>query len=93
MDGRMKRKNRRTFWFTLGLSLFLFLTGAGFLTVDYQGRKLSFGDSTPPLYVDRLSDGRAELELKAFGVEKSWDVTKIDEFVDFLCDFGCIPHT
>lgn len=88
----MKRKNRRAFWFTLGVSLFVFLTAAGFLTVDYQGRKMSFGDSTPPLHVDKSADGRAELEIKAFGVEKTWDITKIDEIFDFLCDFGCIPH-
>lgn len=89
----MKKKSRRAFWLSLGVSLFLFLTAAGLFMVDYQGRKLSFGDNTPPMRVDRHPDGGAELEIKAFGMEKSVDITEIDEFFHFLCDFGCIPHS
>lgn len=88
----MDKKNRRIFWLSMGFSLFVLLTLTGFVAVDYQGRRLSFGDSTPPVHVDRLENGEARLEIKAFGMEKSWDFTKVDEFFDFLCEFGCIPH-
>ena len=88
----MEKKKRKPFWFALGLSLFLFLTAAGFVAVDYQGRKMSFGDSQPPFHVEETADGRAELEIKVFGMEKTMDVTKIDEIWHFVCDFSCIPY-
>ncbi|RKJ39974.1 hypothetical protein D7X94_10125 [Acutalibacter sp. 1XD8-33] len=85
------KRDRRPFWLGFGLGLFVFLTGAGFLAVDYQGRKLSFGDSDPLAKVDRLGP-HTELTVKAFGREKSWDITRLDKAWEFLCDFGCIPH-
>ena len=88
---KSKRPERRTFWFSLGLGLFVFLTAAGLLAVDYQGRKLSFGDSTPPVVLDRQQDP-PQLPVKAFGVEESWDATGLENFLDFLCDFGCLPR-
>ena len=88
---RNRREERRAFWFGMGIGLFVFVTLAGLVVVDYQGRKLSFGDSTPPVSLDRQSNP-PQLRLKAFGVEESWDATKIKEAIDFLCDFGCLPH-
>lgn len=85
-------KSRRSFWFSLAISLFLFLTAAGCLVVDYQGRRLSFGDPDPVVRIERKLKGQALLEIKAFGRETAVDVTEIDKFLDFLCDFGCIPH-
>ncbi len=77
---------------SLGVSMFFLLTALGLATVDYQGRRLSFGDSTPPIHVEDKPGGGAELEIKLLGLDKRVDVTKLDEFWDFLCDFGCIPH-
>lgn len=90
-DRERKREERRAFWFALGVGLFVFITAAGFLTVDYQGRKLSFGDSTPPVSLDRQSSPPA-LHVKVFGVEGTFDASGIDRAMDFICDFGCIPH-
>ena len=39
----MKHTKRRAFFLALGISLFLFITAVGFVVVDYQGRRLSFG--------------------------------------------------
>lgn len=85
------RRDTRPFWFGLGIGLFVFLTIAGLLTVDYQGRKLSFGDSTPLAQVER-SPEHTQLSVKAFGHEGSWDITKLDQIWEFLCEFGCLPH-
>lgn len=91
----MKRKDKtsgRLFWCSLGMSLSLLLAVGGIVVVDYQGRRLSFGDDTPPFRVADKPGNRVELEMDLLGVEKAWDVTGIDEFWKFLCDFGCIPH-
>lgn len=85
------KRDWRPFWLGLGLGMFVFITSAGLLAVDYQGRKLSFGDSTPLAKVDRLGS-RTELTVKAFGREACWDVTGLDEVWRFICDFSCIPH-
>lgn len=85
-------RNSRFFWLGLGLGLFVILTTAGMLTVDYQGRKLSFGDAVPLARVDK-SGSRAELTVKAFGQERSWDVTGLKKAWEFILDFGCIPRS
>ena len=85
------KKDTRPFWFGLGIGLFIFLTGAGLLTVDYQGRKMSFGDTAPLAQLERFSE-RTELTVKAFGREESWDITPLDKLWGFLCDFSCLPH-
>lgn len=85
------KKDWRAFGFGLGIGLFVFLTTAGLLAVDYQGRKMSFGDDTPVARVEER-DGRARLTVKAFGREESWDVTELDKMWDMVRDFGCIPH-
>ena len=57
----MKHTKRRAFFLALGISLFLFITAVGFVVVDYQGRRLSFGESQPPLWLRRLPGGRGLL--------------------------------
>lgn len=91
----MKKKGsegRRAFLCSLGVTLSLLILGAGIVTVDYQGRRLSFGDADPPVAVLDKPGGGAELEIKLLGMEKQVDITELDEFWDFLRDFGCIPH-
>ncbi len=89
--GRRMKRDWRAFGFGLGLGLFVFITGGGLLAVDYQGRKMSFGDDTPVAQVVER-DGRARLTVKAFGREQSWDVTELEEAWDLIRDFTCIPH-
>lgn len=86
-----RRKARKAFWFSLGMGLFVFLTGAGLLAVDYQGRRLSFGDSTPLVLLDRQGE-TPRLRVKAFGIEDSWDAAGLDQALQFLYDFGCLPR-
>lgn len=85
------KRDWRPFWFGFGLGMFVFLTGVGLLAVDYEGRKLSFGDETPVAHVERSAQ-RTELTVRAFGHRKTWDVTGLDQAWCFLCDFGCLPH-
>lgn len=89
----MKKKSRQAFLYSLGFSLFLLLTVAGLLTVDYQGRRLSFGDSDLPFEKQDLPGGKTELQIKLLGLEKRVNITEIDKFYNFLLDFSCIPHS
>ncbi|HIY26345.1 MAG TPA: hypothetical protein H9838_04125 [Candidatus Acutalibacter pullistercoris] len=88
----MKKRDTRPFWMAWGVSLAALLLVCGALTVDYQGRRLSFGDGTPPVQLRRQGDGATLLEVKAFGQEASFDVTWWDKAVGFLCDFACLPR-
>ena len=88
----MKHTKRRAFFLALGISLFLFITAVGFVVVDYQGRRLSFGDEQPPFQVEQLSNGKACLRVKLFGLNASWDVTSANRAWEAICDFCCIPH-
>lgn len=87
----MKRKKRRIFAFTLGLSLFVLITLAGCVIVDYQGRRLSFGEDQPPFQVERLPGNRSCLEVDLFGVEAKVDFTQAGRILDLLRDFFCLP--
>ena len=89
----MKHTKRRAFFLALGISLFLFITAVGFVVVDYQGRRLSFGESQPPLWLRRLPGGRYTLEVDLLGVEASLDATGLGRARDFLLDFLCLPHS
>ena len=87
-----KRKRKQPFYFSLGFSLFLLLTAAGLLTVDYQGRRLSFGDSDLPFQTTALPNGRTALQIKVLGAEGEIDITELEKIYHFLLDFSCIPH-
>ena len=87
-----KRKKRQPFLFSLGISLFLLLTAAGLLTVDYQGRRLSFGDDDLPFQKTPLPGGRTALQIKVMGTEEKIDITELEKIYHFLLDFSCIPH-
>lgn len=89
----MKHTKRRIFFLALGISLFLFITAVGFVVVDYQGRRLSFGESQPPLWLRRFPGGRYTLEVDLLGVEASLDATALGRARDFLLDFLCLPHS
>ena len=85
------RQEWRSFWLGFGITMFVLITGLGLLKVDYEGRKLSFGDDTPVAKVERTAYG-TELKVKACGRKGPWDVTGLDRAWEFICDFGCIPH-
>lgn len=89
----MNQKKYRPFALALGLSLFVFLTVAGCVVVDAQGRRLSFGDTQPPFQVEHLPGDRAQLEVKLFGAETSFDFTQADRILDIVRDFFCLPHS
>ena len=60
------KQNTRFFWLGLGLGLFVLLTTAGILTVDYQGRRPRFGDAVPPARVEK-SPNPGALTVQAVG--------------------------
>ncbi|MGI6255120.1 MAG: hypothetical protein ACOYJZ_05760 [Acutalibacter sp.] len=88
----MKDKRRRIFNLSLGFSLWVLLTVAGCVIVDYQGRRMSFGEENPPLEVERQPGGKAQLEVDVLGVEAQVDFTGPARALDLLRDFFCLPR-
>lgn len=88
----MKEKRRRIFALSLGASLSVLLTVAGCVIVDYQGRRMSFGEDDPPLQVERLPGGRSQLEVDVTGVKAEMDFTGPAHVLDLLRDFFCLPQ-
>lgn len=87
----MKKESRKIFWVSMGVSLAVMIFVFGIISVDYQGRRLSFGDTALPLQKVYSSSGVA-LEINLLGVKKTLDITKIDKFWKLFLDFSCIPH-
>lgn len=90
---KQNRKAWRIFFFSFAAALCLFILGIGFVLVDYQGRKLSFGDDQPPFQVVEHQDGTADLKIKLMGKEAEYDFTAFDKMWKFICEFGCLPHS
>lgn len=88
----MKSKFGRTFWFSMGITLAALIFVIGVVTVDFRGRRLSFGDSTPPIKKECLENGKVNLQIKLLGIEKTVDITEIDNIWNLFLDFSCIPH-
>lgn len=89
---RGSRTERRVFLCSLGVTLCILILVIGLVTVDYQGRRLSFGDTAPPLEKAVSPDGGTRLFMRAFGLEGSLDITWFEKFWNFFLDFSCIPH-
>ena len=87
----MKHTKRRAFFLALGISLFLFITAVGFVVVDYQGRRLSFGEE--PAAPVAAAPPRGALHTRSRVVEASLDATGLGRARDFLLDFLCLPHS
>ena len=88
----MKGKRRRIFVISLGFSLTVLLTVVGCVIVDYQGRRMSFGEDDPPFHIESQSDGRAQLEVHVLGVETELDFTGPAQVLNLLRDFFCLPQ-
>lgn len=89
---KKRQKAGRTFLLSFTAALCLLILVLGALTVDYQGRRMSFGDDTPPFQVIGRENGNADLSMKLFGKEARVDFTFFNNLWNFLCDFSCIPH-
>lgn len=87
----MKGKKRRIFALSLGFSLWVLLTVAGCVIVDYRGRRMSFGENTPPVQVERQPDGSAQLDVDLLGVEAQMDFTGPARALELLREFFCLP--
>ncbi len=86
------KSERQVFLFSLGLALFFLIAFTGIVMVDWQGRSLSFGDTSPPFQIEDRPGGGKELDVKLLGREAQVDITGLGNFFNFLCDFCCIPH-
>ena len=86
------RAERRVFLCSLGVTLCVLILLFGLIAVDYQGRRLSFGDTELPLEKAVTADGKTQLTVRAFGLQGSFDITELEKFWNFFLDFSCIPH-
>ena len=87
------KEDRKTFWISLGVTLAVLILVLGVIAVDYQGRRISLGDSTPPFFVFPKEDGGTGLEVKLLGMDKQFDVSKLKNFWELAWDFFCLPRT
>lgn len=87
-----RQERRRVFFCTFGLASAALLLMVGLITVDYRGRSMSFGETALPVSVAVAESGKTALHLRFFEVDASMDITPVKKFLDFFCDFCCIPH-
>lgn len=71
--------------------ILLFLLG-GLVAVDYSGRSMTFDDKTPVAAVQRVGED-TYLNVKVFGIDKSYDVTPVADAVETFADFICFPDS
>jgi len=86
------KKDKKSFAMAFSITFCMLLLCIGLLLVDYQGRKLSFGDDSPVFQVTEYSDGTSNLLVNAFGEIKEYEITKLREIYNKILDFCCIPH-
>lgn len=89
---RESRGEHRVFLCSLGVTLCVLILVLGLFVVDYQGRRLSFGDAALPLETAAAPGGKTWLTLRAFGREGRVDITWLEKIWNFFLDFSCIPH-
>lgn len=86
------QERTKPFFAALGVTLAALIFLLGCVTVDYQGRRLSLGDSTPPVSAVALPGDRRGVRVKALGVDCTLDLTPVFQAWDLLWDFACLPR-
>lgn len=87
-----KQSNRRAFFIPFLSTICVLGIALGMMAVDYNGRKLSFADDTPPLSVSQEADGSKYLQVYGFGIQEEVNVTVLADVWKKICDFCCIPN-
>lgn len=87
------KENGKIFWISFGITLAVVILILGVFTVDYQGRRISLGDSVPPFFLYAKEDGGTGLEVKLLGMDKQFDVTALKALWELVWDFLCLPRT
>lgn len=82
----------RSFMISFISTVLVLLLFIGMLAVDAEGRRLSFNDTSPAVEVVYNADGTAEMQINAFSIDRSVNVTGLVKTWHFVADFFCIPH-
>lgn len=86
------RAKRRVFFATFSITFVVLMLVVGLITVDYQRRRMSFGEQILPVSILHGEGEKTTLRLRFFEVDTGVDITLLKNFFDFCCDFCCIPH-
>ena len=89
---KSSRAEKRIVLLSFAITFSILVLVLGFIKVDYEGRKMSINDTTPPFMVIENFDGTSTLKTKPFDIEKETDVTKINNLWKIIKDFCCIPN-
>lgn len=82
----------RSFMVSFVSTVLVLLLFIGMLAVDAEGRRLSFNDTSPAVEVVYNADGTARMQINAFSIDRSVNVTGLVKAWHFVADFFCIPH-
>lgn len=93
MLGKIKAvlKNKY-FIMSFSISAIVIFVTAAVLTVDYNCRAVSFGDTTPLVEISR-SQGSTYLEIDMLGINDKRDITAAAQIWGKFCDMICFPHS
>lgn len=70
------QKNKiRIFYVSFFSTICVVLLLWGLIKVDFQGRKISTGDKTPPFEIVRQDQNQVYFQITSMGIEKKWDIS------------------
>lgn len=82
----------RAFWASFITTCLVLLLLLALFAVDSTGRERSFNDTSPAFELLYNENGTAELQVNAFSIDRTFDVTGPVHVWHFIADFLCLPH-
>ena len=82
----------RTFYVSFFITLLVVIFLIGVFAVDARGRQISFNDTSPAFEVIYHKNGRAQIQVNAFSLNRRINATALVKAWHFVADFFCIPH-
>ncbi|WP_099205599.1 hypothetical protein [Scatolibacter rhodanostii] len=89
---RTDRKKKRIFVFSFTITISFLILISGLILVDFQGRKMSTGDKTPPISIVEESEETKYLHIYSLGIDKKIDVSTVSVVWKDIRKFLSLPE-